>query len=484
MVTDWRPVLLKLPGGRQDSNGTAHANCPVCNGKDSLFTHGPPPDCANSCPQTKILALLQKRGLSLPDTVSEPEAVPTAEDISEETPNALVSWPEPLGKAALYGLAGAVVNTIEPHTESDPAALLFQFLVCFGNLIGRSSYFLVEADRHYPNLFACIVGRSAKGRKGTSLGHVRGLLSQADYFWVDERIKSGVSSGEGLIYAVRDEAENNQDKRLLAVESEFATILRVIEREGNTVSARIRDAWDSGRLYTLTKTAPLKATNAHISIIGHCTAEELRRYMTRTEMGNGFANRFLWVCATRSKLLPDGGNLNDDALRPFIEEIAAARDFASQPRELKRDWDARDLWREKYPRLTADVPGLLGAVVSRAEAQVTRLSLLYALLDCSETIQQVHLEAALALWEYAEASARFVFGDSTGDPVSDRIIAHLRATPGGTDRVALHNVFNRNLKAEHLNEALLALEQSGSIRREKRPATSMRGREAEVWHLI
>jgi hypothetical protein len=41
-------------------------------------------------------------------------------------------WPEPLDAEAYYGLAGEMVKVIEPHTESDPAALLLQILVGFG----------------------------------------------------------------------------------------------------------------------------------------------------------------------------------------------------------------------------------------------------------------------------------------------------------------------------------------------------------------
>ena len=49
------------------------------------------------------------------------------------------AWPV-LDKAAYYGLAGDVVNTIASHTESDPVALLLQFLVSFGNVVGRQPY--------------------------------------------------------------------------------------------------------------------------------------------------------------------------------------------------------------------------------------------------------------------------------------------------------------------------------------------------------
>ena len=72
-------------------------------------------------------------------------------------------------------------------------------------------------------------------------------------------------------------------------------------------------------------------------------------------------------------------------------------------------WDinqpATELWCQIYGTLSAPTPGLLGAVIARAEAQVVRLALVYALLDGAEAIGQVHLEAALELWIYCEDSA-------------------------------------------------------------------------------
>jgi hypothetical protein len=182
-------------------------------------------------------------------------------------------WPL-LDSAAYYGLAGAVVKTIEPHSESDPIGILIGFLTTFGNIVGNNPYYQVESDRHHTNLFCVYVGNSAKGRKGTAAGRVKDVTRLADEVWFDARTASGLSSGEGLINAVRDEvtkwdAKAHQfeitepgvaDKRLLVTEPEFAGALSAMERHGNTLSPVIRNAWDGQVLQTLTKTSPLKAT--------------------------------------------------------------------------------------------------------------------------------------------------------------------------------------------------------------------------------
>jgi hypothetical protein len=99
---------------------------------------------------------------------------------------------------------------IEPHTESDPVALLVQFLAGFGNLIGRTAHFKVEQTVHYLKLFAVLVGESSKSRKGTSWEHVNRLLRLIDGEWVEARVMSGLASGEGLTWAVRDPIEKDE----------------------------------------------------------------------------------------------------------------------------------------------------------------------------------------------------------------------------------------------------------------------------------
>ena len=394
----------------------------------------------------------------------------TAAETATGHTSASPSWPAAPDAACYYGLAGEIVRTIEPHTEADPLALLSQLLVFFGSCTGRAPHFTAEADRHGMNEFLLLIGETSKGRKGTSAGHVRRLFEAVDPTWARERIQSGLSSGEGLVWAVRDPIEKvdkdgetclvdpgEPDKRLLAMESEFAGTLHNIERQGNTLSAAIRNLWDSGTVRNLTKNSPAKTTDAHVSIVGHITRDELLRYMSRTELANGFANRFLFVAVRRSKMLPEGGNLEEGAMYPLTERLRDAVSFARTVAEMRRDEEARALWHAVYPRLSEGKRGLLGGILSRAEAHTMRLAGLYALLDQSATIRRDHLTAALAFWEYVEESAAWIFGDSLGDPEADTILRQLRLRPEGLTRTEINNLFGRHLKADQIERALVLL---------------------------
>lgn len=402
-------------------------------------------------------------------------------------------WPV-LADEALHGLPGEIVKAIEPHTEADPVAILVNLLAAFGSAIGRGAFFRVGADTHYLKVNAGLVGETSKGRKGMSWGHVRELMRTADSEWTEERVLHGLSSGEGLIYAVRDrvEGENKkgepividsgvEDKRLLVLEAELAGVLKVMSREGNTLSPIIRQAWDDGALQTLTKNNPMKATGAHVSIIGHITKAELLRYLTETEAANGFANRFIWLLVKRSKELPFGGEWYKVDTAPLIRCLDSALELGKTPIEVTWGEGAREAWREVYGPLSEGKPGLFGAVVSRSEAQTMRLAALYAVMDESYEIEHEHLLAALALWEYAEASARYIFGDATGDPVADQIAEALKAASGdGMTRTEISHVLGRNRSADHINRALGLLLNIGRVRR---ATEETKGRPSERWFI-
>ena len=400
-------------------------------------------------------------------------------------------WPQ-LAPAALQGLAGDIVKAIEPHSEADPVALLINILTSFGNYIGASPHFKAEADRHSLRLFACLVGRTSKGRKGTSWNHIKRLFEIADPDWT-KRILSGLSSGEGLIWNVRDPIEKVvdgepktidegiNDKRLLAMESEFASVIKQTNREGNTLSATIRQAWDDGTLRTLTKNSPAIATGAHISIIGHITQEELLRHLNSTEAANGFANRFLWICVKRSKALPEGGKIYEVDFAPLIGRLKESIFFARETSEVKRDEGARAIWLAVYEKLSDGLPGLLGAVTSRAEAQVMRIACIYALLDCSNLVRAEHLTAALALWDYAFASAEYIFGNQQGDPVADAIYsAAQRRSPDGLTRTEISSILGRHQTSAQIERALSLLYEQSLMR----PVTEQTaGRSVERWFI-
>jgi hypothetical protein len=419
----------------------------------------------------------------------EPELVPPPSPDSDAMPE--------LHPAALYGLAGNVVHAIDRTTEADRVAVHVTFLTYFGIACGRSPHLMVGDSRHGTNTNNVLVGQTSRSRKGTSKDGPHRLITIADPDFVG-RIQGGLSSGEGLIWAVRDEIQrfNSKsgeyeiaepgvtDKRLLCIEEEMSQVLKTGQRQGATITEIIRRAWDAPTvLQTMTKTSPAKATDAHIGILGHITKAELAREITETDLANGLANRFTWFRVRRSKLLPNPVRMPDDVAYELGERIRLALTFARETGLVTRDVDATEMWNVAYPELERDRPGLAGAITARASPITLRFALIYALLDRSRVIRPEHLEAALAVWDYAEASVLSIFGDLTGDAVADRIVSML-TTEGQMTRNDLTDAFGRNVSSARIGHALDLLHRSDRIHVWKIPPSGGKGRPRTIYEAV
>ncbi|MGH8295996.1 MAG: DUF3987 domain-containing protein [Steroidobacteraceae bacterium] len=384
---------------------------------------------------------------------------------------------------AYAGLTGAIVSVIAPHTEADPVAILGQLLVAAGSIIGRGAFFEVEATRHHPNEFVVLVGDSAKARKGSSWDHVARLLARAEPD-LALRTQSGLSTGEGLVWAVRDPAgvdPGAPDFRLLVVEPEFASVLKATGRDVNTLSPVLRSAWDGRPLQLLTRNAPARASAAHVAVIGHITATELRAQLHAVELANGFLNRFVLLACRRVRLLPEGGDPDPLASTGLGDRLAATLETARRAGPVRFSIEARACWWDTYARLSEAGGGLAGAMCARGEAHVVRLALIYALIDGCSTIGLAHLNAALALWDYATRSAAWALESASGDPLAEQIHAALSASPGGLTRTQIRDLFHRNQSAPAIDRALAALAYASRARRQQ---VRTAGRPADNWTAV
>jgi len=375
--------------------------------------------------------------------------VPTTPQWGEKDP-----WPE-LHPAALYGIVGETVRTLAPHTEADPAALLFTTLTAFGSLIGSGPFVSVGAVRHTPRLFSVVVGASSKARKGQSFEEVAQIFRQADNAAWDEAHIGGLASGEGLIHHLRDrdDEEEPATKRVLIFEAEFARVLIVAGRDNSTVSQIVRDAWDGRPLRVLTRKDPLVANHTHVSLLGHITSEEIEARLTSLEIANGLANRVLFVAAKRSQKLPHGGSLAFDELVALGARWRAKIARAKSLGEISRSDGFKRGWEIVYDAFSDD-PGLAGAIIARAEAQTLRLALLYALADGADELRLPHLIAAMRPWTYVEDSVRHIFGRRLGDPTQQTLLDEVRAVyPEGLDRTAQRDLFGRHASDAKLQSA-------------------------------
>ena len=394
------------------------------------------------------------------------------------------AWPK-FSFEACPGILGDFVNLATRDSEADPAAVCITALVGFcaevyGTAPNKGPHVLVGETVHPPRLFAVICGNSSKARKGTSRYPVTKLFSRA--LCTPEELRelkspareSGgpLSTGEGLAFHVRDlsdselgrlQKENSVqiipakgDKRLIIIDEEFASGLACTKREGNTLSMGIRCFWDSGDYSPLTKSNPVTVKGAHINIVTHITMQELAVCLAEVQAFNGFGNRFLWICARRSKLVALPQPMPDNELAPIQRELWRIIAKAQKSGAIGMTSQCLDYWKSIYPDLSREHTGLVGNIINRAEAQTIRLALVYALLDGQDSINETHLRAALAMWKYAEESAYYIFGDKTADPLEVKILEALKNGP--LTATELSALLCRNIPKERLQPLLQQME--------------------------
>jgi hypothetical protein len=384
---------------------------------------------------------------------------------SAEKKIALNNAPPIFFKEEYYGILGRITLKIAPLTEASPEAIYTQFLSVIGCFFGRAVKMEISGDSQYPNLFLLIVGDTALARKGTSSNIVREVLKKIIPNFVQNNFASGLSSGEGLGYKIRDAVyevkqkkkkdgnvelisecidQGRDDKRLCVIESEFGGALISSKREGNKLSVAIRDLFDSKDLGNLTISTKYNVTKPHVSITGHQTAEEFHKLTNSVDAFNGFLNRFLFCYSSSSKVLPFAPPLADMDLDNEINELKIAverfvkkytfnfSDIMSEDTRLDFSVECRDLYESYYRSYREGAQsGILGAMATRITTHVRKIALIFAVLDGDDEIKPQHLKAAIALGRYSEDSIKFIFKDqvTNNSKKSAKVLHYLKNIP-------------------------------------------------------
>ena len=418
---------------------------------------------------------------------------PFIQENTDDTKALAFSFPT-FDRSKYYGIAGEVGSLASENSEADPMAVYVSFLTAAAAMLGRYKYIYVGDSKHYARLFAALVGASSRSRKGTSFKSVRHIIRKTEELYFKRSITrgfdslaiadGGLSSAEGLIYAVRDEAEQTSgkdnkplwdavvDKRLLVVEEELANVLKISQREGNTLSPLLRKSWDGGTLAPMTKNNRLKATDPHINTLGHITQYELKYLMSEADLHNGLSNRFLWVCVRRTQKMAFPQRMDDSKLLALAIRLSDALIKSETEQVVEMSAEARQYWARQYHIVSADITGLMGSVTSRSEAYVLRLGLLFCLLDGLSQIEQKHLQAAVDLVAFCNESVEFIFStpaESEAGTDADKLLKALDKKPMTQSEVS--RVFQGHKTKCQLTHLLTDLQTLNKIKSTQEPGS-------------
>ena len=152
-----------------------------------------------------------------------------------------------------------------------------------------------------------------------------------------------------------------------------------------------------------------------------------------SDVHGGTFNRILWCLTKREVLCPRTGSIKDEAR--LQEMIRQALTFAKNVGEVGMTDEAWALWDQEYIRRnTTHEPGIVGAIITRADPQIRRLAMVMALTRCSDVVELLDLTAAIDLWNYCEASARRIFSTKVEKRDVDvaKVVDVIKQNPGIT----------------------------------------------------
>ncbi|WP_246154366.1 DUF3987 domain-containing protein [Saccharopolyspora hirsuta] len=407
---------------------------------------------------------------------------------------------------AMFGTyLGSLVRRLEPTSEADPANILASLMAATGVYLGDGPHMRAGDDRHPLLIWPMVIGRTGVGRKGAGWSAAKRLLLATDPDFVDRNIHSGLTSGEGLTQVFTDDeagavgaddGEEEQgkgkkrasllppgDRRLLAFETEWATVMARMKREGNTLSATLRAAWEGGNLSTLGVNARI-VRDTHVAILAHITPKEFQAKLSASDMAGGTYNRFLPVFVAQTQFLPNSTGADPALLDHLAVDLRARLAAGSRLGQLGLTRDAAALWQRLYVEFGgySAEDGPIEQFLSRAAPNCLRVAGLHAALDGVQLITVEHLTAAAAFVRYAVASARAVF--SGNDTTAPRLAAWIaEAGPAGrTRKDVTAEFFQGKTKAADIDRYIQQLIEKGEITESERArADGKTGRPTRIY---
>ncbi|MEU4801060.1 DUF3987 domain-containing protein [Actinosynnema sp. NPDC023587] len=399
----------------------------------------------------------------------------------------------PVADPAAFGCyLGTLAERIDPYTEGDPVGVLATLVGAAGVHLGPGPHLQLGFGSRHPLLvWPMLIGATGIGRKGTATDAALALFGAADPEFLANNKHSGLSSGEGLAAAfAADNEEGNGggkprllpegDCRLLALESEWSSVMARMKREGNTLGALLRQAWEGGNLSTLNVSARM-ATRSHLGIIAHITPKEFRAKVSAADLAGGTYNRFLPFAVAQSKHFPP--NPEPGLMDHLAASLSARLDHAGRLDTLGFTDPAYLAWQRLQVEFNAHLggDGPVAEFISRAAASCVRIAAIYAALDRTHLITPDHLDAAAALVRYSIDSARAVLG---GDSDTGELAAFIAAsgTDGRTKTDIVKRFHKNDQRAERFRAALDQLIEKGDVTLTQRPRADGRpGKGTQVY---
>ena len=362
-------------------------------------------------------------------------------------------------------------DMVAPTTEGADAFHYAAFLQVLGCTIGRRLH-VYHAGRQFPNFYVCLVGRSGLTRKDTTWSRAEGVLNDLHVYPEDDpsppfKAVRGLRSLEGLL----GELAGERKVRLIMLGELLSLFAKASQQSLSNIIPGLTEFYDMKDVMNppVHQKDVKPAREPFLSIIAGTTQDWLRKALTERDIYGGFANRWLYFYGLPKEPMPNPPKVAQDKRNKLVQEINQIRDWTdSVPHgEIAISEEAStlfdDYYRDFYRR--CDQPGLIPTLIVRIQDFIWKIALLYAADTMSEAISRDHLEAAIAVGDYLEASVAEVFasfGESRGKQAETRVYEYLKVAG---KPVSYRDAYrNLNLSGKDLEAAIGPLLKVGMIK--------------------
>ncbi len=327
-------------------------------------------------------------------------------------------------------------DMVAPTTEGSDAFHFAAFLHVFGCTIGRRLH-VYHAGRQFPNFYICLIGRTGLTRKDSIWSRAEDVLNSLHAYSEEDhsppfKTIRGLRSYEGLL----DELAGKHKIRLILF-GELLSLLAKAKQEsvGNIVPA-LTELYDMKDIINppVHQKDVTPARESFLSIMASTTQDWLRKALTEKDIYGGFANRWLYFYGLPKGPMPNPPKVDPGKRSKLVQELNQIRNWAEDVpnSEIIISDEANGLFEDYYRGYywRCQQPGLIPTLIVRIQDFIWKIALLYAIDTMSETISKEHLEAAIAVGNYLEASVAELFanfGESRGKRDEMRVLEYLKS---------------------------------------------------------